>query len=101
MVDNSYIVWCIESMRDGVECGESLLCFVLMVGIFMLVVLQMVVVGEEFGAVDDMMDDIGAFVQVVRQQMVGETLRCDVVCFVVQGCTMIDEVMRISNQFED
>lgn len=62
-VDNSYIARRIESMRDGVERGESLLRSALTVGIFTPVVLQMVAVGEESGAVDDMMDEIGQMYQ--------------------------------------
>lgn len=62
-VDNSYIARRIESMRDGVERGESLLRSALAVGIFTPVVLQMIAVGEESGAVDDMMDEIGQMYQ--------------------------------------
>ena len=46
-------------------------------------------------------DDTGAFVQVARKQMAGETLRRDAVRLVVKGRTTIEEAMRISNQFED
>ena len=46
-------------------------------------------------------DDTGQFVQVARNQMGGETLRRDAVRLVVQGCTTVEEAMRISNQFED
>ncbi len=58
-VDNSYIARRIDSMRENVERGESLLRAAMSVGIFTPVVLQMVAVGEESGAVDDMMDEIG------------------------------------------
>ena len=46
-------------------------------------------------------DDTSNFVQVARQQMNGETLRCDAVRLVTLGRTSIEEAMRISNQFED
>lgn len=62
-VDNAYIARSIESMREGVERGDSILRSALAVGIFTPVVLQMVAVGEESGAVDDMMDEIGQMYQ--------------------------------------
>ena len=58
-VDNSYVSRCIEGMRENVERGESLLRASISSGIFTPVVLQMVAVGEESGAVDDMMNEIG------------------------------------------
>ncbi|MFB0936556.1 MAG: type II secretion system F family protein [Propionivibrio sp.] len=58
-VDNSYVQRCVEGMRENVERGESLLRAALSAGIFTPVVLQMVAVGEESGAVDDMMNEIG------------------------------------------
>ena len=62
-VDNSYIARRIESMREGVERGESILRSAITVGIFTPVVLQMIAVGEESGAVDDMMEEIGQMYQ--------------------------------------
>jgi MSHA biogenesis protein MshG len=58
-VDNSYVARRIEGMRENVERGESLLRASISTGIFTPVVLQMVAVGEESGAVDDMMNEIG------------------------------------------
>lgn len=58
-VDNSFISRRVESMRENVERGESLLRSAIGTGIFTPVVLQMVAVGEESGAVDDMMNEIG------------------------------------------
>ena len=58
-VDNSYVARCIEGMRENVERGESLLRASISSGIFTPVVLQMVAVGEESGAVDDMKNEIG------------------------------------------
>ncbi|KFB74963.1 type II secretion system F family protein [Candidatus Accumulibacter cognatus] len=58
-VDNRYIAHCIEGMRESIERGESLLRAAISSGIFTPVVLQMVAVGEESGAVDDMMEEIG------------------------------------------
>ena len=58
-VDNVYVARRVEGMRENVERGESLLRSAISSGIFTPVVLQMVAVGEESGAVDDMMDEIG------------------------------------------
>ena len=62
-VDNSYIAKRIEGMRDTVERGESVLRSAIGAGIFTPVVLQMVAVGEESGALDDMMDEVGQMYQ--------------------------------------
>lgn len=62
-VDNSYIARRIDNMREGVERGESILRAALSVGIFTPVVLQMIAVGEESGAVDEMMEEIGQMYQ--------------------------------------
>ena len=62
-VDNSFVSRCIEGMRENVERGESLLRASISAGIFTPVVLQMVAVGEESGAVDDMMNVIGDMYQ--------------------------------------
>jgi MSHA biogenesis protein MshG len=57
-VDNAYIESRIEQMRDGVERGESILRTAVTTGVFTPVVLQMIAVGEETGALDDLMDEI-------------------------------------------
>lgn len=57
-VDNAYLSQCVEQMRDGVERGESILRTATATGIFTPVVLQMIAVGEESGALDDLMDEI-------------------------------------------
>ena len=59
-VDNSYIASRIDQMRDGVERGESILRTATVAGVFTPVVLQMIAVGEETGAIDDLMDEIAA-----------------------------------------
>ena len=58
-VDNSYVARRIDGMRENVERGESLLRATISAGIFTPIVMQMVAVGEESGAVDEMMDEIG------------------------------------------
>ncbi|KAB2912866.1 MAG: type II secretion system F family protein [Dechloromonas sp.] len=62
-VDNSYIAQKIESMRDTVERGESVLRSAIATGFFTPVVLQMVAVGEESGALDEMMEEVGQMYQ--------------------------------------
>ena len=57
-VDNAYIMGRIEQMRDGVERGESILRTAVTTGVFTPIVLQMVAVGEETGALDELMDEI-------------------------------------------
>ena len=58
VVDNSYMADRIEKMREGVERGESVLRTAIDAGVFTPVVLQMVLVGEESGSLDDMMDEV-------------------------------------------
>ncbi len=62
-VDNSYIAQRIDRMRENVERGESVLRAGIGTGIFTPVVLQMIAVGEESGALDDMMDEVGQMYQ--------------------------------------
>ncbi len=62
-VDNAHIARRIERMREGVERGESVLRTAAGAGVFTPVVLQMVMVGEESGALDDMMAEIAGMYQ--------------------------------------
>ena len=62
-VDNAYIADKIEKMREGVERGESVLRTAVAAGIFTPVVLQMLAVGEESGALDDLMAEIADMYQ--------------------------------------
>jgi MSHA biogenesis protein MshG len=57
-VDNAYLTARVEQMRNGVERGESILRTSTTAGVFTPVVLQMIAVGEESGALDDLMDEI-------------------------------------------
>jgi MSHA biogenesis protein MshG len=58
VVDNRYVAERIERMRDGVERGESVLRTAISANVFTPVALQMVLVGEESGSLDDMMDEV-------------------------------------------
>lgn len=62
-VDNAWIAEKIERMRDGVERGESVLRSAIATEAFTPVVLQMIAVGEESGALDDMMEEIAEMYQ--------------------------------------
>jgi MSHA biogenesis protein MshG len=62
-VDNAYIAQRIEQMREGVERGESILRTAAAAGVFTPVVLQMIMVGEESGSLDDMMGEIADMYQ--------------------------------------
>ncbi|MBI5897677.1 MAG: type II secretion system F family protein [Rhodocyclales bacterium] len=62
-VSNAYIARKVEKMREGVERGESVLRTSIAAGVFTPVVLQMIAVGEESGALDDMMKEIADMYQ--------------------------------------
>ncbi len=62
-VDNDFIASRIESMRTGVERGESVLRTARETGVFTPVVLQMIAVGEESGALDDLTSEIADLYQ--------------------------------------
>ena len=62
-VDNAYIAKKVEGMREGVERGESILRTAHNAAVFTPVVLQMIAVGEESGALDDMMQQVSGLYQ--------------------------------------
>jgi MSHA biogenesis protein MshG len=62
-VDNAHIARRVERMREGVERGESVLHTAANAETFTPVVLQMVMVGEESGALGEMMDEIADMYQ--------------------------------------
>lgn len=62
-VDNAWIADKLERMRDGVERGESVLRAAIATNAFTPVVLQMIAVGEESGALDEMMEEIADLYQ--------------------------------------
>ena len=62
-IDNAYIGQKVEGMRAGVERGESLLRTATASAVFTPVVLQMLAVGEESGALDELMQEIGDLYQ--------------------------------------
>ncbi|MGC2519922.1 MAG: type II secretion system F family protein [Burkholderiales bacterium] len=62
-VDNAYIAQKVEKMRDGIERGDSVLRTAAISQVFTPVVLQMIAVGEESGAIEEMMDEIAGMYQ--------------------------------------
>lgn len=60
-VDNTFLEQRILSMRDGLEHGESLTQTAVASNMFTPLVLQMISVGEDTGAVDDMLDEVANF----------------------------------------
>jgi MSHA biogenesis protein MshG len=62
-VDNDFIAQKVEQMRAGVERGESILRTATHTGVFNPLVLQMIAVGEESGALDDLMEEIADMYQ--------------------------------------
>jgi MSHA biogenesis protein MshG len=62
-VDNTFIAQKIEKMRENVERGESVLRSAMAAGVFTPIVLQMIAVGEETGAIDDMMVEVADLYQ--------------------------------------
>jgi MSHA biogenesis protein MshG len=57
-VENSFIARRIDGMRESVERGESILRAAAAAGVFTPVVLQMIGVGEETGAIDELMEEV-------------------------------------------
>lgn len=61
VMDNVWIVRYIKDMCLGIECGESLLRMVCNSEMFIFLIFQMIVVGEEIGLVDDMFNNVVDF----------------------------------------
>jgi MSHA biogenesis protein MshG len=60
-VDNDFISARIVQMRDGVERGETITRTAAATGMFPSLVVQMIAVGEDTGAVDDLMLEVGEY----------------------------------------
>ncbi len=57
-VDNAHMAAKVDGMRSSVERGETILRSAIASNVFTPIVLQMIAVGEETGAVDEMMDEV-------------------------------------------
>jgi len=60
-VDNDYVGGQVAQMRDGVERGETITRTAAATGMFPPLVLQMLAVGEETGAVDELMGEVAGY----------------------------------------
>lgn len=60
-VDNDYLAERIQSMRGGIERGDSITHTATLTGMFTPLVLQMLAVGEETGSVDDMLAEVAEY----------------------------------------
>ncbi|MHB1753580.1 MAG: type II secretion system F family protein, partial [Acidiferrobacter sp.] len=60
-VDNDYVASRVLQMRDGVERGETLARAAQATGLFPPLVLQMVTVGEDSGAIDSLMTEVAEY----------------------------------------
>ncbi|MDB4470796.1 type II secretion system F family protein [Deltaproteobacteria bacterium] len=60
-IDNSFVGEKVESIRNGVERGDTLTRSATQTGMFTPLVLQMLAVGEETGSVDTMLEDVADF----------------------------------------
>lgn len=63
VTENAYMERSILEMRTSVEHGESMLAACRKAAIFTPIVLQMVMVGEESGTLDEMLDEVGLMYQ--------------------------------------
>jgi MSHA biogenesis protein MshG len=69
-VANAHIAQKVEGMRESVERGESILRAAAAAGVFTPIVLQMIAVGEETGAVDELMDEVaGLYTNEVQYEL--------------------------------
>ena len=57
-VDNAYISRKVDTMREAIERGDTILRAAVASAVFTPVVLQMIAVGEETGAVDELMEEV-------------------------------------------
>lgn len=85
-VDNEYVAERVLQMRNGVERGESLSRTATTTGLFTPLVLQMLAVGEETGAVDDMLDEVAEFYeQEVAYELENISASIEPILIVVMG----------------
>lgn len=69
-VDNAYISQRIDAMRETVTRGESVLRAAAATGVFTPIVLQMMAVGEETGALDEMLEEVaGLYTNEVQYEL--------------------------------
>lgn len=60
-LDNAYVGEQVLAMREGIERGESITRTAATTGMFPAIVLQMISVGEESGALDELMEEVAGY----------------------------------------
>ena len=60
-VDNEYVARRVLQMRSGIERGETLTRTAVASDLFTPIILQMLEVGEQTGAVDDLLEEVADF----------------------------------------
>jgi len=89
-VDNAHIAKQIEAMRNGVERGESVLRTASNSDVFTPVVLQMIMVGEESGALDEMMEEIADMYQRdVEYELKTLSTQIEPILIILLGCLVL------------
>lgn len=89
-VDNDFIGTRILEMREGVERGESVHRTAVATGVFTPVVLQMLAVGEESGALDDMLHEIAVmYQQEVEYQLKNLSKQIEPLLIVILGVMVL------------
>jgi MSHA biogenesis protein MshG len=69
-VENAHLAQKIDGMRESVGHGESIVRAAAAAGVFTPMVLQMIAVGEETGAVDELMDEVaGLYTNEVQYEL--------------------------------
>ncbi len=61
VVNNAFVSERVLGMRDGIESGDSIYRTAAATGLFTPLVLQMIAIGEETGAVDDLLDETAEY----------------------------------------
>jgi MSHA biogenesis protein MshG len=90
VVDNEFMRSRVEQMRDGVERGESILRTATAVGVFNPVVLQMIAVGEESGAMDGMMFEVAeSYEREVKYEVANLSARIEPVLIIGLGIMVL------------
>ncbi|HEX7438444.1 MAG TPA: type II secretion system F family protein [Caldimonas sp.] len=89
-VENAHIAQKIEGMRESVEHGESILRAAAAAGVFTPIVLQMIAVGEETGAIDELMDEVaGLYTNEVQYELKTLGQQIEPILIVVLGVLVL------------
>ena len=90
VVDNAFVADRIEKMRESVERGENLLRAATRSAVFTPVALQMIMVGEESGSLDDMMDEVAdTYTREVEYDLKNLSAQIEPVLIVILGVLLL------------